>query len=130
MWRRASDNEQGQAIVEFALVVPILLLLLVGIMEFGLAFSADLNLQNATREGARLAVTGATDAQITQRVINTASTLDPSKLTVSISPSARPQGTSVTVTSQYQFTYITPLISRFTGGALQTFTAKVTMTEE
>ncbi len=46
----------GQAIVEMALVLPVLLLLLLGVVEFGLAFNAKQAVTNAAREGARLAV--------------------------------------------------------------------------
>jgi hypothetical protein len=44
---------RGQAIVEYAVIVPFLMLLLLGIIEFGFAFSHDITLEYATREGAR-----------------------------------------------------------------------------
>jgi hypothetical protein len=52
--RGRSDRARGQALVEFVVVVPIFLLLLTGMMEFGFAFSDRLTLGNATREGARV----------------------------------------------------------------------------
>jgi Flp pilus assembly protein TadG len=48
---RAGDR--GQSLVEFALVVPLFLLLLLGMLEFGIAFTHDQTLTYATREGAR-----------------------------------------------------------------------------
>jgi hypothetical protein len=48
-------DESGQNLVEFALLLPILLILLMGIMQFGLIFNAYVTLNNAVREGARQA---------------------------------------------------------------------------
>ena len=47
------DHDRGQAMVEFAIVVPVFLLILVGILEFGFLMNHDLTIQYATREGAR-----------------------------------------------------------------------------
>lgn len=47
------DVERGQGLVEFTLLVPLFLLVLLGVLEFGLAFSHNLTLEYATREGAR-----------------------------------------------------------------------------
>jgi hypothetical protein len=52
-WRPAV--ERGQAVVETALILPILLLIVLGTLEFGLAFDHNLTLEYATREGARTA---------------------------------------------------------------------------
>ncbi len=48
-------NEDGQAVVEFALTLPILLLILCSIIDFGWIFSAQLSTNNCAREGARFA---------------------------------------------------------------------------
>ncbi len=48
-------KEDGQAVVEFAIVLPILMLLICGIIEFGWLFSAKLATSNCAREGARYA---------------------------------------------------------------------------
>lgn len=55
--RRASSqrSQRGQGLVEFVIVMPVFLVLLAGMLEFGLAFSDRLTLGNATREGARIA---------------------------------------------------------------------------
>lgn len=47
------DRGRGQSLVEFALVVPLLLLLLLGIVQFGFIFNSYVTLTNAAREGAR-----------------------------------------------------------------------------
>ncbi len=48
-------NEKGQAMVEFALVVPIVLLLLLGIIEFGWLFNGQITMTSAAGVGARMA---------------------------------------------------------------------------
>lgn len=56
-WRRLPEHrgavERGQALVEFAAVLLPVLLLVVGIIQFGLLFGASVTLTNATREAAR-----------------------------------------------------------------------------
>jgi Flp pilus assembly pilin Flp len=54
-------REDGAAAVEFALLLPLLVLLLFGIIEFGFAFSTRIQATNAAREAARLAVVGVDD---------------------------------------------------------------------
>lgn len=51
--RYRDGARRGQGMLEFALALPILLLLLLGLLEFGIAFDHHLTLQYATREGAR-----------------------------------------------------------------------------
>ncbi len=55
MNRTPYSASQGQAIVEFALIAPILILLIMGVFDLGLAFFTNITLQNAAREGARYA---------------------------------------------------------------------------
>ena len=54
--RRRSHGRRGQALVEFALVLPIFILLLVAIFDLGRAAFAYNTLTNAAREGARMAI--------------------------------------------------------------------------
>ena len=51
-------SQRGQSLVEFALVLPILLILVLGIVDFGMGLRAYVTLTNATREGARFAAVG------------------------------------------------------------------------
>ena len=50
------DGEKGASLVEFAVVLPLLILLVFGIMESGWLFAQQVEIRNAAREGARLAV--------------------------------------------------------------------------
>lgn len=56
MLKRFLKTEKGQAMVEFALVLPVLLVLLCGIIDFGWLYYNQITLNNAAREGARYAV--------------------------------------------------------------------------
>lgn len=109
------NNERGQATVELALVLPVLLLILFGIMEFGRVFSSYLILTNAAREGARLAAVGASDTAIEQRVEDAAAGLDLNRLTVTITPSEsnRVAGVQATVSVGYSVDLVTPVLSGF-----------------
>lgn len=63
------DRKRGAAIVEFAVVLPLLLILLFGIIEFGWVFMVRQTLTNAAREGVRVAVLQtATETDVMNRV--------------------------------------------------------------
>ena len=65
-WLKRGRSEEGAQLVEFALVLPLLLLVMLGIAEFGFMFQRYEVVTNAAREGARLAVLpgyGTTDVQ-------------------------------------------------------------------
>jgi Flp pilus assembly protein TadG len=67
--RRLLRSERGTALLESAVTIPILLLVAVGVFEFGRAFQTWQVLTNAAREGARLAVTpNSTTSTVTDRV--------------------------------------------------------------
>lgn len=55
------NRERGASAVEFAIIAPLLVLLLTSIVELGVLFWANLTMQYAVREGARYAVTGRSD---------------------------------------------------------------------
>lgn len=59
---------RGSTLLEFALVVPILLAMLIGIIEFGFPFKNHLTVANAVREGARAAALGRSTAAIQARI--------------------------------------------------------------
>ncbi len=53
--RRGRDGERGQSLVEFALIFPIFILLLIGLIEFSVVFSIILNVNYASRDAALMA---------------------------------------------------------------------------
>ncbi|MEX1336214.1 MAG: TadE family protein [Candidatus Limnocylindrales bacterium] len=90
------ERGRGQALVEFAMILPVFFLVVAGMFDFGLGIYSDLTLVNAAREGARLGVIdpGNTSA-IEDRVREMAGNLDPSKLTVTVA-CERPSGSTFT----------------------------------
>lgn len=103
--RRATSSPDGAAVVEFALILPLLLLLLVGIIEFGFAWYRNQTLEAAAREGARTASVGGTLSEIGDAVEAAVGLADPSDLSVAVSPAGDPpcqdnfgEEVSVTVT--------------------------------
>jgi Flp pilus assembly protein TadG len=96
--------------VEMVFLLPLLLLLLFGMLEFGRMYNARITLTHATREGARtLAVERDGDAAVTA-TRDAAVSLDQSALSVS-SPATCETGDPATVTSEYVFTYSIPFYS-------------------
>lgn len=53
--RKISKREDGQSLVEFALIIPIVIFLLLAIIEYGWMLNAKITLTSAAREGARVA---------------------------------------------------------------------------
>jgi hypothetical protein len=62
--RRDRDGERGQGLVEFAMIVPVFMLILLGLLELGFAFDHVLTLSYATREGARTGAALANGAKL------------------------------------------------------------------
>jgi Flp pilus assembly protein TadG len=83
---RGSDHSRGQAMVEFGLVLPIFVLLLVGMMDFGVALYSRMTVINAAREGARAAVT-APDPTVIPVLVNSAANAAANGLTIGTSVS-------------------------------------------
>jgi Flp pilus assembly protein TadG len=100
-------NEQGQAMTEFALVLPVLALILFAVIQFGIVFNNYVTLTDATRAGARKAAVSRDDpnrdADVMAAVRSSATDLDGSKLSVSPPSSTWDSGTDVTVTASYPY---------------------------
>jgi Flp pilus assembly protein TadG len=120
MMRRVLRREDGAAMVEFALIAPLLFALIFGIIDFGRALFLMNNLTAAVREGARLAAvqsdptTGGSQTAVQDRVTayieNFGGTAPTTQATVTPNL-AGGKVYSVTVTlTGYPFTGITPLI--------------------
>ena len=62
--RDEDAKDRGAAMVELAFVLPVLMMLLVGIIEFGGAYSAQVSIQGAAREGARALALGESSANV------------------------------------------------------------------
>lgn len=107
MTRFRRKTEQGQAVTEFALILPILALLLFGVIQFGIAFNNYITVTDAVRVGARKAAVSRQAADPTGTTIgqvrSAASDLDQAQLNVSVTTSWV-QGSDVTVSASYPYT--------------------------
>lgn len=95
---RSRRDDEGAVALEFAYLAPILILLLLGIVQFGLAMWRVSVIESAAREGARIAALGASLEQIEERVENAATGFDPLEVNVSRSAPCSAIGDDVTVT--------------------------------
>lgn len=105
----------GVALVEFAFVLPILLVLAMGMLDFGRAFHTKSLLDQAAREGARVAVITSPDPDIVIDRVNAvlaSGGITPTSVTV-VGPDA---AHLVTVTVSATFTFITPGVFALVGG--------------
>jgi|SRR5919106_696217 Flp pilus assembly protein TadG len=99
-----NSGEGGAAMVEFAIVLPLILLLILGMVEFSRAYNAQITLTQASREGARvLAITKDSTQAITATETVAGTTLDTTQLNVTTT--ACNSGDPTSVTASYPFTY-------------------------
>lgn len=106
IWR----EERGQSLVEFALVLPVLLLILVGIFNFGQLFYSDIVINEAARDAARYASIGVSQTEILQVIGQDCQTLNVSQVNTSISqPYPQSSGMPVTITITYPVPIMLPL---------------------
>lgn len=104
-----NDNEGGAATVEFALVLVLLVTILMGIIEFGRAYNAQITLQHAAREGVRvLAITkdGTKAVAAAKAAALPSVTLADGDVTA---PSTCTTGIATTVTVNHGFAFVTPM---------------------
>jgi Flp pilus assembly protein TadG len=125
---------RGQSLVEFAMVLPILCILIFGVIDFSLGLRSYISLTNATREGARYAAVGnaagsfpancdgVTNTTTVGRVCVAMEGLDLDNIdSLSVTyPNGQSPGNSVVVSAEYTHEFITPLAdlaSFFSGGS-------------
>jgi hypothetical protein len=105
----------GQSIVEFAVTMPILLMLILGVLDIGRGVIAAATLEHAVREGARTGIVAypdpGWDAQVVDRVRSSALLLDVSALTVSVDTETASEGVFMKVSSEFGFRPIAPYIT-------------------
>jgi hypothetical protein len=106
-------DERGQSMVEMALLLPILLLIMVGIIDLGRFIYSYAHLQMAAQETVRLGGLNQNDQAITEFAHQYVNLGDKDKLQIDITPNdvGRHSGDYVTVKLKYPFTLYTPLIS-------------------
>ncbi|NLP50797.1 TadE family protein [Bacillus sp. RO1] len=106
-------SQKGQSLVEFALIVPLILLLLFGMFDIGRVLFSAVALEHAAREGARVASVGKTNAEVIASINNATTGLDTSLVSVSISTEARNSGENIEIYLSYPVNMINPLLRSF-----------------
>jgi len=127
---RKAPRDRGAAAVEFALLLPLLALLVFGIVDFGRALNAQITLTQAAREGARMAALG--EPNVVSSTQAAATGLSPVSVTVTSCPVGAAAGVNATVQVSYTFTFLTPVggIAKLFGsgfGSTMTLTAQGVM---
>lgn len=125
---RRSDSRRGQSLVELALCVPLLLMLLCTIIEYGFLLYQTARVAEATREGARFGAQRQLDTAIKDRIVSHLPDLNPSNALrnaitiqektqagVDVAANTRSSGNRLEVTVTYTLRTLTPLGAVFHG---------------
>jgi len=118
--RSRRRGQTGQSLVEFALVLPILLLMLTGTIDLGRILFTYIALEDAAQEGAIYgAHESVPESNITARVRSSSNHAEVTGATVAIACSVTPSPGTIAVTTSYQLPLITPVISSILGGTVE-----------
>jgi len=125
-------RENGQSMVEFALTLPLILLLLCGIFELGWVYGNSLAVQNATREGVRAGIVASAQEENNQLVTDRILSMVPDAakdVTIDIvySDTVNFRAGDITVTVSYSLKGITPFSTLFTPDGIYDLTTACTM---
>ncbi|MFN2421399.1 MAG: TadE/TadG family type IV pilus assembly protein, partial [Gemmatimonadota bacterium] len=130
--RTVKRAEGGQSLIEFAIVLPVLLALVIGIFEFGRAWNVYQVITNAAREGARTAVVPTTESEdavyaVIQNYFDR-SALDGDLGTVTVDGFQSGVGQPLTVEIQYpyEFQFLGPIVA-FLGDGSGTTPGSITL---
>jgi Flp pilus assembly protein TadG len=123
---RRVGGGRGQATVELALALPLVVLLVLAIVQVGLVVRASVLVTHVAREGARAAAVDADPGAARAAVVD-ASSLEPDRLAVAVRGRGGP-GTDVTVTVSYLMVTDVPIVGALVGDV--TLSASATMRVE
>jgi Flp pilus assembly protein TadG len=111
MTAKLTRTRRGAAVVEFAVVAPLLFAIVFGLVEFGRALMVEQTLVSAAREGCRVAVlAGTTKQDVIDRTTASLNAAGISSFTITMNPdppSSASEGTPVTVTVAVPFNNVT-----------------------
>ena len=134
---RLFQDRSGQAMVEFALVMPVLLILVVGIVEFGRAWNVQQVMTDAAREGARKAAVwdeSVVEADVRNTIMRALATSSIDTAAATVTYTGWNGGTNdpvtVSIAVPYRFTFFGPLIGWATGKSNITLATSFTMRNE
>jgi Flp pilus assembly protein TadG len=112
---RSKSSDRGAAAVEFALVLPLLLILIFGIIDFGRMLNAKITLTEAAREGARATALIGSDAGA-DRARSAAEGFAINDPDIRSCPGSPGPDDDAVVTVTYDFAFITPISLLFGAG--------------
>lgn len=119
------SRQRGQELVEYALALPLFLLLVMGILDMGRATYYYSAIHNSAREGARYGIIHPEDVTGIETVVLTKAVgLDPAFLTVT---TVLPDEDTIRVTVTFQFRPITPIVGALLGSNEVTLGSQSTM---
>ncbi len=111
-----NNSQPAQSLIEFALILPILTLIIFGIFDLGWAVYASNTIADAAREGARKGIIlSSGDSDIRARVTSAAPAL--ANLQITIAPTTRTFNNPITVTVVYTYVPFTPVIGQIVTGS-------------
>ena len=108
-------SERGAVAVEFAILAPLLIMILLGIMEFGRAYNAQVSLTNAAREGVRVMAISNNQTSAITAAKNAAVSLSPALVNsnITFSTASCTAGAQMTVTITYTLSTLTGIAGPF-----------------
>ncbi len=108
-------SERGAVAVEFAILAPVLIMLLLGIMEFGRAYNVQVSLSNAAREGVRVMAISNDQTAAKTAAKNAAVSLNPglADTNFTFSPASCTSGAQMSVTIKYTLSTLTGIAGPF-----------------
>ena len=108
-------SERGAVAVEFAILLPLLLMLVMGTIEFGRAYNAQITLTNAARDGVRVMAIAKSpaDARTAARTAAAAVSVSIPDSDITLSTTVCPTGDQVTLTIKYNLSTITGIAGPF-----------------
>jgi hypothetical protein len=137
---RPGGRRSGQALVEFVLTVPILLLLVFGLVDFARAWQTHHAIADAAREGTRMLVVNEAagfpeaEAAIRERLANARLDAFGTRLDIDFDPADTPAGRgdpqTVTITYAYNFWILGPFMGWTTGQRTMNLVSTITMRGE
>ncbi|MFG1926782.1 TadE/TadG family type IV pilus assembly protein [Cryptosporangium sp. NPDC048952] len=116
-----SGKERGAAAIELAIIMPILLVMIFGIIDFGRVINTQMTLTEASREAARALAFGQTPANTLARAQLVTGTTDTQIASSTACPPTATVANTASVTLKQTYTYITPIMGLLgTAGSTRT----------
>jgi Flp pilus assembly protein TadG len=127
-WAVRRARERGTAAVEFALVLPLVLIIALAMVQVGILVKDELVVEEAARAGARQAAVTPDDNSARQAALDAAVSLDPERAEVTVTRTGG-SGSPVTVTFLYHAPVSVPLVGWLFRSAID-LSGKATMRQE